>query len=320
VEAARVTGPLISDPLGPLLESMWFDSDKNAGIPRLQKAIGDWDEEQRAAAKTTPKSVPVGAAPPNLNRVKAPVKAAAPTQPTQMPTKRVDFDTGSRPTHQKGKSKARSPQRSNDDDDDDDDKMDHRRAVPVGPPGKIRAVAVTEKRAREDSDEAEEAVLTTAAAPPPKKKRIVSERFIEDSDEGEDGEEVGGLNPYPCSHCLERKVPCEWLLDTGKKTCRCCARGKVRCSTMQENKEALREQRRAVQRAAKRNALEMQEVKPRPTPTAGPKPPTVTVKRAAPPVVSGVSQTVLRDLATAAAEREMDAKLAAWNKKFQGES
>lgn len=298
---ARVTGPLISDSLGPLLEAMWYEADKNAGIPKLRTAIRDWDEDQRATAEAKQKkSVPVSAAPPSLRRAKVPT----PQQPAKTTQKRVEFDTGSRPSAPKGKARALSPPRS--DDDDAEDEMDVRRTVAVGPPAKSRTVSGSEKRAREASEEeGEESVPGKAAPPPAKKKRIVSDKFIDDSDEGEDSEEVGGENPYPCSRCLERKMACEWLLDTGKKSCKGCACGKVRCSTMQENKDALREKRRAVQKAAKRSMGEKQEGSARPMHTA------VTVKRAAPPSAPGVSKLV---------EKELDAKLESWNKKFQGRS
>jgi hypothetical protein len=218
--------------------------------------------------------------------------------------KRVEFEKASRPSAPKGKVRAFSPRHS--DDNDDNDGWNDKRPVAVGPPGKSRTSIVTEKRAREVSDEeGDDSVRRMAVAPPPKKKRIVSERFIEDSDDGEDSEEVGGENPYPCSRCVERKIACEWLLDTGKKSCKGCARGKVKCSTMRENKEALRAKRRAVEKATKKGLAETEEKGPEPAA------PSVTVKRPAPRPVPSVAKAV---------ETEVKAKVESWTKKFEGKS
>ena len=306
-------GPLISDAVAPLLSAMWYDVDKTAGISKLRTAIRDWDADRRAeaaaatataaaaatataatAAAKAKKAVPAGPAPPDLSRRSFP----APAQPVKTSHKRVDFAKASRPTDPKGKAKAVSPPPSDED-------RNYKRPVAVGPPGKSRTTIVSEKRARESSDEeGEDSVPRKAAAPPAKKKRIVSDKFIEDSDEGEDSAEVGGENPYPCARCIERKVVCEWLLDTGKKTCKVCARAKARCSTMHENKEALRAKRRAVEKATKKALAETEEIRGQPSTS-------VTVKRAAPRPVPSVAKAV---------ETEVNAKVESWTKKFQGKS
>lgn len=329
-----VTGPLVTDILAPILEEIWEDEDKNAAIWEIQQALVKWDRRTQRMSN----AVPPATGPPILSRKTNPkhvdfppeAKAAA-LPPSKFP--------------KKGKSRAPTPPGSSEDE-------------PSEPPTVHRRTStVNDKRKRVESESEEDSVgqaPARAPTPPPKKKRVISEKYIEISEEEVDElSEVAGTNPYPCGTCVERARACEWLVDTTRKVCRLCASLKCKCSTIEENKLALEGRRRALLLEQRRTGLsnpDMSQVKefqeklkpvmvakpppkakaapPPPAPITAPVPPAppapalsaIRVKKNKPAfsgtVVSGVAQAA--SAAAAAATASIEAKSREWQTKFSG--
>ena len=328
------------DVVSPILEEIYYDDDKNASIWRIEEALRDWDDKHRPA--TGPKTKKTGEkVRPEVTKTTdpAPAKKVAFTK-----TNNADPGVGAS-TKGKGKEKApAAPQ-----------PRALSKSVPRPPPSPPAVKATKRKLAESDDSTTEDPAPKPSVPAPPKKKRILSAQYVEDSDdvqdEGDDLGGVAGVNPYPCKVCVGRKEACEWLLDTTKNACRLCVLGKVKCSTMAENREALREERKALHgkkaRIIKPSSSSVPEQsaqdisRPKPVPKVVPR--VLAVKVGAPgrqlvtkppgppPVVKLAplnrpdaheqlySQVDVRIAADTAAADAIDARTQQWEKKFAGE-
>ena len=223
--------------------------DKNQFIPMFWAVLMKWDQNY------APRPKPVGpAATQSSKERKVAFKPAA--VPSTAPIEPRISDKG------KGKQRAVSPVYEEDGEEGDggeDDEEDYEDEMVS-----VEKVRSGVKRKHESGPGGSAHSTAPTAQPAPKRKRIQSAEYIEDSDveqmardqrrEVHDVDmdstkelEVAGINPKPCEACLERNIQCEWLTDTTKKACRLCVKQKMRCTTMAENKEALRELREALE-------------------------------------------------------------------------
>jgi hypothetical protein len=340
-ETVKLAGALVSDGLASIIEGIWADEDKNKAIGQLRAKLVRWDQAQR---KHTQHAAAAAAGPPKLTRTIKPVPPPA--------SKNVGFATVATPSfsnHSQPKGKQRALSTFEDSEEDDS----------PPPPAKVRVAAAKDKRKRvlSDSEEEPAAPPPPVSAGPPKKKRIISQAFVEASedevDELTEDPGVAGVNPHPCTTCVERKKVCEWLLDTTKKACRVCARLKSKCNTLDENKLALEDHRRLLSAEQRRTGLfnpdmsqvaefmappkTVVKVTPRVRPAApaapvshapsaqaapAPPPPVATIRQKRPKVSATVVAGESRAAAATAgsAMTMVQAKSKEWEERFRGKS
>jgi hypothetical protein len=161
---------------------------------------------------------------------------------------------------------------------------------------------------------------------PSKRGRVTSAAFVEDSDEEDDDDplddlQAGGLNPYPCSNCVQKNIPCQWLADTTRKSCRLCSQRKIRCSTIEKNRDALYALRKSLKKkggAAPRShqVEQVVHVKPPPSKKQAKTDPFLEPAELSKIVDAAVAAAV--EAAAVAIDNQIDEQGQVWQGKLQG--